>query len=1129
MGKIEKVFYWFCLVLAIYIVIGFKLIPNLIEDQLLANLDDTLTQKTTVRKVDFNPFTLSAKIHDFKLANEKETTLYFKELNFDFALLRSIFELHASVQNVELVDANINIIEYKDGSFNFNKLLKPTKETKKDEKTEESKGNIKFLVSKIFLNNININYTKQKEGKPYTLNLLGINYTIYNIGTYKNALASNDLKFNIGEHTKVDFSGAFNLTPFKMYGKINIEDLRLQELLYQQKEILNFNINKEAKLDLGINYNIDTSGKLDIKLNSDKFMFSNIDITQNKASIAKLEKLNIQYFDFDLQKQDINLKTIDLNKLLVNLISDKNGINFAKLFKESKDKKKEETETVENVAEVKPSENSKPWNIHLNNLKQTNSNFMFNDKSNNLIIKTNNFNTNISSIKINGSNISLDKFNIMNPKLSFSDKKNRLDINSYKTNISFDKMNMIDGKIDIKNINLKKNKLDFNDKKSSLKIATNGSIISVANVNINGPIIGIKSIVVNAKTLKLKDRSINLAIKNTKANIDKIQMKDSVISINKVVLKTPTLTFKDLKSRLAVNTKNTKVTTNSININGSKISVKKVVLNNPRTKVSDPINKIAIDVNKLDLIVNSFLLNKGTMSIRSSILKNKSLILKDSINQKTINSSNLKININKFVQNKKGLSLRSISIIEPNLSIKDAKSKTDIIAKNLDLSISRLSNGRNGLKIVKTTLSNPNISIILGKSTAKVSKNKSTKIIKKETKKAKKEVSTKLNIGPIIIKNASLNFEDKNLPIPFKTQITKLNGQISKLNTITNTTSKLDIKGHIDKYGITKITGIVNPNNIKILTDINMLFKNISVKNFTPYTGKFIGKELAGGKLDLDLKYNILKSNLDAKNSIVITKLKIGKDVKSKDAISLPLGLAIALLEDTNGVIDLNIPVTGNMDDPKFSIAPIVWKAFVNLITKAITSPFRLLGAIFGFDENEIKSVNFEFGKSDITPLQKETLDKIATILKKRPNLAVKAMASYDKNKDAFALKKIKFDKLVSNEMPNTKDKDYKEQYLELLEDLYSDYGKDIKKFKKRFESKPSKYIGSLETFIIQKQTIKSVQLKKLATSRVTNIRKYLIEVKKINTKQLKNDAKISVKKSSKKTLPIDLKIDKLK
>ena len=174
--------------------------------------------------------------------------------------------------------------------------------------------------------------------------------------------------------------------------------------------------------------------------------------------------------------------------------------------------------------------------------------------------------------------------------------------------------------------------------------------------------------------------------------------------------------------------------------------------------------------------------------------------------------------------------------------------------------------------------------MILGKNTNP--KKDEKEVTKKATNNKESSSKTKLNIGPVNINNASFTFEDKNLPLPFKTTVSKLNGKISEVKSNKSSRTNLKVDGVVDKYGVAKITGIVDPNNIKILTDINMKFKNIAMQNFTPYTGKFIGRELKSGKLDLDLKYNIDKSNLDATNNIVITKLELGKQVESPESVS---------------------------------------------------------------------------------------------------------------------------------------------------------------------------------------------------------------------------------------------------
>ena len=1117
MGKIEKGFYWLCFFLAIYITIGFKLVPNVLKDQLVKNLDENLTLKTSIEKVDFNPFTLEAKIHNLVLKDkDNKEPISFSQLKINIALLRSILEAHISLQEVFLENTTINVIEELDGSINLTKLLKETKEEKP--KKEEQKSDIKFLISKISLLNMNINYTKQKKDKPYNLSIKNANYTLYDVGTYKNSLASNDLELSINEHTKLSIRGAFNVQPFKMYGKAEIIDLRLKEVLNQQKEILNFDINEKARFDVSLNYNIDTKEDFNLKLETNKLEFSNINMTQNKKTIAKLNKFEVGKLDFDLLKQDIKLDNINIQNLYTNLLVDKNGLNFTKLFKNQEEKKSKE------IVEEKVKNDNKPWNILLSNFKQTNSDLIFTDKINNTLVKAKKFNTNISNIQINGSNIALNTFKISNPNIQYIDNKNLMNLNSNNSVLSLDKMSILNNNIDFNNINISKSDVTFKDSRASLNININKPKLNIDNLKIKDSDIYIGNVKVNTPKTHFKDSKNGLDIQtnNTNLSTNDLSIIKSIISINKIKLDTPSVNFNDLKSKLDLNTKNTNLILNKLQINGSKISIAKLALINPKLNINDKKNNIKIDINKINANINSFLLNKDDITIKTAKIKKGSLNFTDANNKTTIYSKKMEINVNKLKQNKSLLKLGSIRVYDPSLSIINKKDKTKILAKNIDISITDISNSKKGLKILKTNISKPNISVTLEKNNIKA---KTKKVSTK--KKGKEEQSAKLNIGPININNGILTFEDKNLPLPFKTTISKLNGKVSRLNTTKASSSKLKVNGVVDKYGTTQITGVVDPNNLKILTDINMLFKNISMQNFTPYTGKFIGKELASGKLDLDLKYNVKKSNLNAKNNIVITKLKLGKKVESKDAVSLPLELAIALLEDSNGVIDLSIPVTGNMDDPQFSIGPIVWKAFVNLITKAITAPFSLLGAIFGFDENEIKSVNFNYGQKDITPIQRETLDKITQILQKRPNLVLEFNPSYDKEKDLNALKKIKFEKIVSNELANVKQKDYKDDYIELLEDLYEGFDQKLKPLKKKYEKNEKEYIAKLEMFIISKQKINKSVLSKLALSRVTNIKNYLLNEKKINIKQIKLLKKIEIKTQTDKTSNIDLKLSK--
>lgn len=1081
MGKIEKTFWWLCFILAIYTTIGFKVVPDIIQEQIVKNLDENLTQKTTIEKVDFNPFTLNTKIHNFKLGELSSPLVSFEMLNADIAFLRSIFEQHASIEEVQLKKLFINIVEEKDGSINLTKLVKPSEN--KDEKVpkDNSSSGIKFLVSKVLLENANINFTKDKENNPYKLNIKDLNYTLYDLGTYNDSLSSNDLNLKINENTNLSVTGAFRLEPFVMYGKAKISDLRIKELLDYQKDLFNFDIDSKSNINLDLDYNVNLKDTSDVKLSSTLFEINKINLLNNNNSIASLDKLNIGNFLFDLSNQKIDLKNSDINKLSINMIQDKNGLNFSNLVNSST--KTEEKEEIK--------DDSKPWIISLNDTKLNNSNFVFNDKVNSLQIETKNFNTKTNNININGSDISLDSLNLTNPKISFVSKKDNLQIETKNTNIKLSSLGIKDGLINIKSLNLLDDNIALNEKKSKLDIDITKLNLLLSSLNIDG----------------------------------------SKITIDSSKLKTSNIGFQDLTSKLKINTSNSNIDINSLNINGSKIDIPTISLNAPSISLNDSVNKMDIAIKNTAVDLKSFSLNNSDILIKTIKLSKPDISFSDKTNNLSVKTKDLEVFINSLSQDKNGLSLGSIRVVEPNLEFLNTQDNTKILADNLDLSVTKLSNSTNGFKIERAALNKPVISVILPK---KSTSKDDVKTVETNTKKEDNNSSkTKLDIGPLKIINATMTFEDKSLPIPFKTTITKLNGKVSEFKNNVSSSTKLEVDGIVDDYGTTKITGIVNPNSIKVLTDINMIFKNIAMKNFTPYSGKFIGRELDSGKLDLDLKYNIEKSNLDAKNNITITKLKLGNKVQSPDAVSLPLDLAIALIQDSNGVIDLNLPISGNVDDPQFSVAPIVFKAFVNLITKALTAPFSLLGAIFGFDENEIKSINFDFGKDEVTPIQKETLDKITKILTKRPNLALNLVASYDEQKDLEGLQKISFDEIINKKIPNKDNKDYENKYLDLLEELYSNYEKNIKDLKQKMtkdgQLNTKSYIKALESVIISKQKVEKIQLENMAKNRVINIQKYLVDEKLIDKKQILITNEVNVKTLSKKTSDIDLKIKNIK
>ena len=913
MKALKIISYLILSLIFLYILSGFFLLPYIAKKEIVKNLDEILITKTKIEKIYFNPLTLNLELKDFSLIDEKDQEVVgLKNLFIDFRALKSIEKKHFHIKNILLEGIYLNIIEEEKGVFNLASLLKPTK-TKEEETNQKEKTKlIDFLVSKIVLKDTNIDFTSFTDKKKYNLHLKDINYTIYDFGTFKNSLSSNNLQFKLNENTDVKISGGIKIEPFIAYGKITISNLKIKEILDFDKSLFNFELNPEANINLALNYNIDTTNDFNLFLNSEIFEINNLKLNQNQKEIARLNKLDLKYFSFDLNNQELEFKDLNIKDLYANMILDKGGVNFANLLKEQIDEKEIKSSNQENNL------NNKPWKINLENIN-LNANFDFHDILNNSKL-------NIKDIKAKTSNINIvnDKINIKGANLvtldtKYIDNNNKLNISSSKTDLTHDDIFINGSKIEVSNSALKKDNVIFEDKKSKIKITTNNIDLELSKLSIFDEIsFDLSNLKLNKFGFEDKNSNISLSSKNSNLKLNNFLLdKEKNISINQIELYDTNVNFFDSNSSFDINTK------------------------------------------KTNLKISNFNLKKDVITIGQILLK------------------------------------------EPKIDILNMESKLKIEAKDINLDLNKLVSKENLFKIEKTNLNNPHISIILPKSIQTKDEIENSDLTKQEAdKKVENKKTTRLNLGPINIKNMTLDFEDRNLAIPFKTTISKLKGAVSAVKNRADSTSNLEINGVVDNYGVAKITGIVNPNNIKLLTDVNMKFKNISMKNFTPYTAKFVGRAIKDGKLELDLNYNISESNLKAKNSIIIKKLELGEKIESKDAVSLPLDLAITLLEDSSNTIDLNLPVSGNVDDPEFSIAAIVWKAFVNLITKAITAPFSLIGSLFNFSEDEINSVDFNLKESEITPIQKETLDKIATILKSKKEFAISFSPSFDEKNE---------------------------------------------------------------------------------------------------------------------------------
>jgi hypothetical protein len=274
-------------------------------------------------------------------------------------------------------------------------------------------------------------------------------------------------------------------------------------------------------------------------------------------------------------------------------------------------------------------------------------------------------------------------------------------------------------------------------------------------------------------------------------------------------------------------------------------------------------------------------------------------------------------------------------------------------------------------------------------------------------------------IKKIHVEAGRLDFADLSIQPHFSAGILDLQGSILGLSSNPSSRAKVDLRGEVDQFSPVSISGEVNVLSAALYTDLTMSFKNIELSIFNPYSGRWAGYDIAKGKLTTDMHYKVVDRKLDAQHHIVIDQLEFGEKTASKDAVSLPVKLAVALLKDRNGVIDLPLPITGSLDDPKFRLAPIIWKVLLNILEKAVTAPFALLGSLFGSGP-ELQFIDFQPGSNDLSAAESDKVKALVKALDARPQLKLEVPIAAVPNLDGPALVAAAFQSQVAEVQAET-------------------------------------------------------------------------------------------------------------
>lgn len=273
-------------------------------------------------------------------------------------------------------------------------------------------------------------------------------------------------------------------------------------------------------------------------------------------------------------------------------------------------------------------------------------------------------------------------------------------------------------------------------------------------------------------------------------------------------------------------------------------------------------------------------------------------------------------------------------------------------------------------------------------------------------------VRPQIDVARIEIVDGAVTVSDAGAEPGFTLNVTDLAATVDGVSLDPSARVAADVKARIERTASLAVKALASPNADPVDADVTITLTGLDTHAFSPYSGRYIGQHIARGKLDLELDYEIERATLAADNKVLLDGFTLGKRVESPDAVDLPVGLAVALLKDTRGRIKLDVPVSGRLDDPGFRLGGVILDTLKNLILKAATAPFALIGGLVGGGD-ELGYVAFAPGRAELAESERAKLVQLARGLAERPALAVEVPGTASPALDGPALREIGLENLL--------------------------------------------------------------------------------------------------------------------
>jgi uncharacterized protein involved in outer membrane biogenesis len=999
--------------LLLYTLVGFFALPFAIGWYVPKLAHDQLRCQVSLGKVRINPFLMSVEVNDFSLAQSDGAPLAgFERLFLDLEP-SGVFSHTARFSEFRLEKPNIHVVFEANGEINFAKLA--PKSAASEPKPPTSSEPMRLLLRTVAIAGGEVTVTDKRLSVPATLQFCDLNLIFETLSTIRDQSGTYSLSTTTQKGETFQLQGAIGLAPFRSSGLLtclNIQKATLWEFMRD-----NLRLEPPAgKIDVSTEYLIDAgSTPLQMALENFKVSLSgaSLQLVETDRPFFELSKLDVDSVRFDLAT-----KTIQVGKILVDggtlriRVDDRGMSNLQKIVRKAVTEEKKEVTPVPGM--VQEHQASPPdtalWTVNLEAIEVKNIAFDLEDMSRVLPLAAG-----VSSIMISS--------------------KAKIEAGSKTTQVLIQQL-----------------AVELKDARVGNKEAPD-PLFAANRFFIEGGEVDLRARTLTVSRVGLSDGRIEVSReRDGKLNLEKLFASKILVPGEPEVKEAPAdsgppwkylvKNFELSGFRSALFDRAANAEKPLYQLQGLQMRVSDIDGRSPmgiecgfgtaqggavtlqgRVDPTVPSVEANIKVNDFPLMpFQPYLEPYITLVLQSAFVSTDGALRYGIPNTGSKIAYDGSFSLDKLSLNEAGsketfLGWAALQIPRMKLNVEPNNFRIEEVRLKKLLGQLIIAEDRtvNLAKIVKEQPAKESAPPALSPESNKKGVS-SAKAPQKDPIKPQGEESGgafPFSIGKVRVEDGNMVFADLSLKPKFTTRIHSLKGMVSRLSSSGDALAEIQLDGGVDQYGFVKITGALDLHDIKRSTEVSLVFQNVELTSVTPYSGKFAGRSIKSGKLSMNLEYKIQKNQMIGDNKIIVDNLELGAHVDSPDAVNLPLDLAVALLKDASGKIDIGLPVSGDLNDPQFSLGPLIWKVFINLITKAVTAPFRALGALFGGSEEKFDAVAFDSGRMELLPPEKEKLKKLSDALQKRPQLRIVVQGRYSPEADGLEFKQTRVRRTV--------------------------------------------------------------------------------------------------------------------